>query len=298
MSLLRRCVVGVDGSEGSAAAFGWAVAQAGATGPDGEVVALHAFLPGAELFAAAAQVNLDPMRAEHERLLRHDWIVAAEDTGVQVDTELVDDVPAAALVRSSGHHGEAPIVIGHQPHGRWSSHHVGHVAGQLFHHADSPVIIVRPSTAAIPAAGPVVVAVHEPADASHPPIAWAATFAEERNLPLHVLSVAPPLLAGPGHGYPRSAYEADTAAVQEADKDATKVLEHALLRVHPKVSVTSEALFGHPTDVVAGAISNIEAGMVVIGNHHPSALVSFLTDGVARRLPTLVSCPVVSIPVA
>lgn len=298
MSLLQRCVVGVDGSEGSAVAFEWAVARAGATGPDGEVMAVHAFSPGAELFAAAAQVNLDPVRAEHERLLHNDWIAAAEGTGVEVRMKIVDDVPAAALMRSSGQHGNAPIVIGHQPHGRWGAHHVGHVAGQLLHHADVPVIIVNAATSVAPLGGTVVVAVHEPVDVSHQPIVWAATLARERELALHVLSVASPPTASRGDSYSRAAYKADTEDAQKANRTMTTALADSLIQAYPTVTVTSEALFGHPIDLLAIAVSDVDAGVVVIGSHHPSAFASFLTDGVARRLPTLVTCPVVSVPVA
>jgi len=296
MASLQRCVVGVDGSEASAAAFGWALAQADPTEPS-EIVAVHGFSPGAELFAAAAQVNLDPARREHERLLNHEWIAEAEGTGIEVRTEIVDDVPAAALLQSSGHHGDTPIIIGHQRHVRWSSHHIGHVAGQLLHHADTPVIIINEATAPEPVFGPVVVAVHEPADISHPPIAWAATFAEEHHLALHVLSVTQPLVAGAGYGYPGAGYAVDLETVQQATRDATRELADALTQAHPTMTVTSEALFGHPTDELAGAISDADEGMVVVGSHHPSALVSFFADGVARRLPTLVTCPVVAIPV-
>jgi nucleotide-binding universal stress UspA family protein len=63
--ILGRCVVGVDGSDGSARAFQWAVAHA----KGGDVTAVQGFSPGTEPLFAALQVDLDPMRAEHLRLL-------------------------------------------------------------------------------------------------------------------------------------------------------------------------------------------------------------------------------------
>jgi len=88
-----------------------------------------------------------------------------------------------------------------------------------------------------------------------------------------------------------------SSAINGTGGDATRELADALTQAHPTMTVTSEALFGHPTDELAGAISDADEGMVVVGSHHPSALVSFFADGVARRLPTLVTCPVVAIPV-
>jgi len=273
MSSMTRCVVGVDGSEESANAFAWTVAQADSTRA-GEIVAVHAILPAAELLAAAAQVNLDPLRAERHRLLNADWINAADARPVRVTTELVDDGPAMALVRSSERHNGATIVLGHRRCvGQHKQVHVGHVVGQVLHRSSGAAVIVAHDTAPTAVAGPLLVAVHGTAAADDPPIAWAVEVAEERGLRLLLVPMT-------------------TSARPFAAQ-----LQRTLALTHPTLAVTSEVSHGQSVEVLAGLAEHTSAGMVVVGNHRPNASMGFLADGLARRLPMLVACPVVAVPV-
>lgn len=107
------------------------------------------------------------------------------------------------------------------------------------------------------------------------------------------MSVATPLVVGPGYGYPGAAYDRYLSSIEEETREAVAALASELGESHPSLEVTSEVSFGHPTDVLAELIGNVGAGLAVLGGHHPSALASFLADGVSRHLPPLVDCPVV-----
>ena len=105
-------VIGTDASAASMDAFGWALAQA----RGGHVTAVHGFSRGTELFAAA-QVNLDPVRAEHERLLESAWTPSNPDAEFEVHRSIrdaIDELDAVALVViGNSHHSKlAPVVSG------------------------------------------------------------------------------------------------------------------------------------------------------------------------------------------
>ncbi len=292
MSLLSHTIVGVDGSPGSERALAWAVAQAGT----GEVTAVHAFPPLRPLLAAAVLINLDPVRAEHKRLLESEWIGSDTAAGTTIHPVLVDDNPANALRDVAKRNDNAPIVVGYQGHGRWSRHHIGAVANRLLHCADLPLVMTTDATEAEPIAGTIAVAIHGPVTAAYRPIAWAAELAAERSASLHIMSVTQPFAMAAGYGHPEELYQIDIAAVHRANVDATNTLVDAISAEYPNVSVTSETLQGHPTEMLGEAINELGPALVVVGNYQHTKLASIMTESVSRYLPAIVACPVAAIP--
>lgn len=296
MATFDTFVVGVDGSTDASRSFRWAVAQAAVAG-DGEVIAVHAFLPGAEPFAAAAEMNLAPARAERQRLLDADWTAAAAGRGLRVSTAVVDGEPAEVLVESAEHHGTAAIVIGRHGHGRWSEHHVGHVASQLLHRSPNPVILVGNTAKLEPLAGTIVVGLHGPTTVGHPAADWALQVAKRTGVSIEMVGVALPLAAGPGRGYSRDVYRADTAQIERLIQSQVEALVVEIRAQYPEVEVTGRAAVGHPTDVLVEAVGDLDATLMVVGSHHSTALTGFLADGVVRHLAPRLQCPLAAIPV-
>ncbi|TNH31128.1 universal stress protein [Micromonospora orduensis] len=136
-------VVGVDGSELSRLAVGFAFEQASRRGLG--VVAVHAFQwpqptqPGDML---PLVYDVDELRSEETRLLAETlagWSEKYPDVPVQ--PRVVQGHPAAVLVRESA--GAALTVVGARGRGGFTGLLLGSVSQAVLHHAPCPVAIVR-----------------------------------------------------------------------------------------------------------------------------------------------------------
>jgi nucleotide-binding universal stress UspA family protein len=132
-------VVGVDGSDGSAAALRWAIDEAVARGATLEAV--HAWqAPVVDGYPLAAMGDPGAFEATaHEEL---DAALADVDQrGTAVQRSVVRGSGAAALVEASTR--ADLVVVG--AHGRWHVHGtvVGSVSQQVAIHADAAVVVVR-----------------------------------------------------------------------------------------------------------------------------------------------------------
>ena len=139
-------VVGIDGSDASKAALAWAVDEARLRGST--VTAVHAWqLPAVafEGYGTAALPVLEPEDLEK----------AAEDTardtvsevaGTDVSVPIVVSVrrghPANQLVDAS--EGAELLVVGSEGHGAFIGMLLGSVTTHVVHHAQCPVVVVRP----------------------------------------------------------------------------------------------------------------------------------------------------------
>jgi nucleotide-binding universal stress UspA family protein len=293
-SVLGRCVVGVDGSDGSARAFQWAVAQA----KGGAVTAVHGFSPGTELLFAALQVDLDPMRAEHVRLLEGAWIAGTDDAEVSVCTAFFDDHPARALLAVSHRNDNAPIVVGHHGHGSWSAHHVGDITTKLLRHADVPVIVTNEATRPEGLDGPILVGLNGPTPQVEAIFEWAARLALEVGLGVHIVCVSEPVPAGDAFSlYPGAGIAVDWTALHDSTVEFATQLGATFRERHPSLKVTTEARQGLPATMLDEAARDIGASLIVMGNHHHGTIASMLGAAVAGQLPAIASCPVALVPV-
>lgn len=131
-------VVGVDGSEPSLAALHWAVDEARMR--RGKVLLITAWhyppVPstaedsgGNDSFHAAERVQADALKA-----------VAAE--GVDIEGMLVRDSAATALLEAAK--DADLLIVGSRGHGGFAGLLLGSVSGQVVHHAQCPVLVVRP----------------------------------------------------------------------------------------------------------------------------------------------------------
>ena len=286
MTTLEHLVVGVDGSDGARRALEWAAAQASGK----HLTVVHAFSPGLELLTAAVQINLDPARAEHERLLETSWSEPARVSGAQVSTVIVDDNPAAALVGVATREAADAIVIGHQGHSRWSRHHVGHIAGRLLHRCDVPLILTSDATKPETMAGTVVVGLSCPADSGNPELRWTLDVAERLNLEIHLVSLVEP------PAYIDASYSFDMAPLHDEFGRQMDELVSQIGAEHPGVDISSEIRDGVATQELAAVAAERDACLVVVGAHHPGAIAGFVAGSVARMLPPLLRCPMTAVP--
>ncbi|MFF8941551.1 universal stress protein [Streptomyces sp. NPDC014864] len=139
----RDIVVGVDGSEASAAALRWAAEQARAV--HAEVVAVHAWEPTGPHIAPYAPVSARPT-AEAERdaaaRLLADTVRSAlgsrKSPGIRA--ELVEGPAARVLLDRA--RGALLLALGHTLHGPGDQGAIGAVGRECLRHAMVPVVEV------------------------------------------------------------------------------------------------------------------------------------------------------------
>ena len=182
---LPAIVVGVDGSDGSKAALGWAVQNCVA---DETVHVVHAFSPIAELALAAVQQDWLPHRDHVIRELEKEWVAEAHNAGVTPYTSVVDDNPVEALLARAEAVGAELIVVGR--HGSGKSHRLGSVARGLLHALPVPIVFTSepPDVTDASEPGRVVVCVGY-GQAADSALGWAARHADAHDLILDLVHV-------------------------------------------------------------------------------------------------------------
>ena len=136
----RRIVVGIDGSQTSAAALDYACRRAEATGET--VVAIH----GWHVRAPSTDVwNSKPRSvesADRELLLAESVAgVRADHPDVRLEQEVVPVAPDQCLVDASA--GASLVVVGSRGRGFFSGMLLGSVSQAVLHRASCPVAVVR-----------------------------------------------------------------------------------------------------------------------------------------------------------
>lgn len=143
-------VVGVDGSELSDAALGWAFAHAAFH--DVPLVAVHSWSDGdpEEVFSAARMAfDWEPLEDTEQRVLAErlaGWSARYPDVVVRRD--VVRAKPRERLLEWSAR--ASIVVVGSRGRGGFRGLLLGSTSQALLHHAECPVMVVRPDT---PAAG-------------------------------------------------------------------------------------------------------------------------------------------------
>ncbi|HVW34113.1 MAG TPA: universal stress protein, partial [Acidimicrobiia bacterium] len=141
---VKRIVVGVDGSAGSAAAVTFCATLAGLLAVP--VVAVYADEPSAELSEGFFRTWVQSAEAEIRR-----WVAPIEQNGVAVAVEVDRDIhPVAALGRAIEAEPDTLAVVGTRGLGGISGMRLGRVPIQLVHHSGAAVVLVPQAPAASP----------------------------------------------------------------------------------------------------------------------------------------------------
>lgn len=153
--MMKRIVVGVDGSPGSARALRWAVGLA--QHEEAEIVAVYALGPVEDLArgasnAVAAGLGLLPSeagswRTELRRQMEHDWCAALVASGLPFRAQLEQASAPAALMAVADREEADLIVVGAHGHGSFEDRVLGGVSYKVSHRAHQPVVIVPPEAA-------------------------------------------------------------------------------------------------------------------------------------------------------
>jgi nucleotide-binding universal stress UspA family protein len=143
----NRIVVGIDGSEGAAAALAWALDEAKLRGAS--VVALTAWTPTEVLLASRAVVDAPSLHDQElvghvqesaERVLEH-AVSSVDPNGVSIERVVVQRPAAEALIEAAA--DADLVVVGTRGLGGFKGLLLGSVSQQVAHHAPCPVVIAR-----------------------------------------------------------------------------------------------------------------------------------------------------------
>lgn len=136
----RRIVVGIDGSQTSAAALDYACRRAEATGET--VVAIHGWhvrAPSTDVWSSEPR---SVESADRELLLAESVAgVRADHPDVRLEQEVVPVAPDKCLVDASG--SASLVVVGSRGRGFFSGMLLGSVSQAVLHRATCPVAVVR-----------------------------------------------------------------------------------------------------------------------------------------------------------
>jgi nucleotide-binding universal stress UspA family protein len=288
---VSRIVVGVDGSETSAAALRWALRRAARTG--GSVEALTGLTTPLMTGYLEATVAFDPTvlrdaaAAETQAALSE----AVLATGVDVPTswQVVEGSGARVLLEAGI--GAALLVVGSRGRGAFASAVLGSVSQQVAHHTPCPLVII-PERSLAHVDEPIrsiVVGVDDSVGARSA-LHWAA--AEAQALGAHLRAVIswedPAFLVQPVGAV--AAPPLDLAPV------ATRVLGGVVAEVRasggPEIDETVVRGPAGPALLAAAA----DADLVVVGSRGSGGFVGLLLGSVSQQVAAHSPCPVAVIP--
>ena len=136
-------VVGADGSLASIQALRWALKYAALVGAEVRVATGYTF--PFTIFLAPTYTEADYERDAVEPLLVTVEQAELDAPEVPMTTTVIETRPGRLLIEMS--RGAEALVIGAHGHGEFPGMHLGSVANFCVHHAQCPVVVVRPSTA-------------------------------------------------------------------------------------------------------------------------------------------------------
>jgi nucleotide-binding universal stress UspA family protein len=148
---IKRIMVGLDGSEGSAAALRWTIALAKTA--DAEVIALHAlelpyrlFAPPGEgaAFGVSAELGSweQSMRDSAKEAFRTQWCAPLHEAGIRYREVFGEGRAGPVLVEAAESEEVDLIVTGRRGLGSLTELLAGSVSQHLVHRANRPVVVI------------------------------------------------------------------------------------------------------------------------------------------------------------
>lgn len=138
--MIRKVVVGLDGSAGASRALDWVLKTV--VVPGTEIVAVHAVRPMGEFLLDLPALGLDKWRQNLRWELEEVWCKPLREAGVPYRAVTVEDNPAHALSRIGAAEEADMVVVGAQGHGNVAEQLLGSVSYKLAHTAHQPVVVV------------------------------------------------------------------------------------------------------------------------------------------------------------
>lgn len=273
--MLKKIVVGTDGSANAGVALHWAVEEAGVHGAQVEAVLVWSLL---DQHHADGDDRFDP---GYDQVAAEAAVAAyAVVEANEVATRAVCDLPVRALLEA----GDTAdmLVVGARGKGGFDGLLLGAVSERLVEQSSLPVVVIRASA---PVRGGRVVVGVDGSRTSRDALRWAAVEARARDADLDVV-----------HGWRRSVLPAspwigmypDLGDLESAGRE---ILDDVLadpaldgLRVH--------AHLAHGTAGRALVERAEGAGLVVVGSRGLGRLSGALLGSVSRQVVHHAPCPV------
>lgn len=274
-----RVIVGVDGSEGSIEALGWAAHEAARHHCPLHVltcaqlpVSVEAGMVGAGAFAGS---TMDTIVEEQEQVNQRAVDLArAFGLGITVSGETILGAPGYALV-SASHEGDL-VVVGASSHPGRMSDVLGSVPTIVAHRAKGPVAVVHGTDRHDEAIRRIVVGVDGSAG-SDVALEWAIEEAMRAGSELVLV-----------HGWVYPYLGARTGVAEPRDEmrlDAMRTLEASALKVHdvaPTVQCHSIITEESPAKALIDAAA--DADLVVVGSRGHGGFTALLLGSVSRTV--------------
>ena len=152
--MVKRIVVGVDGSSGSDRALRWAMEFA--RGEGAELIAVYALGAVEDLARGASNAvaaglgippSAAPWREALHRELDENWCAPLRTAGLPYRVLLEKASAAAGLMAVADREDADLIVVGAHGHGGFEDRVLGSVSYKVSHRAHQPVVIVPPEAA-------------------------------------------------------------------------------------------------------------------------------------------------------
>jgi len=148
---IKRIMVGLDGSEGSAAALRWTIDLAKTV--DAEVIALHAFelpyrvvapMAGGAGFGVSTELGSfeQSMRENAKEAFRTQWCAPLQEAGVRYREVFGEGRAGTVLIEAAEREEVDLIVSGRRGLGSVTELLAGSVSQHLVHRANRPVVII------------------------------------------------------------------------------------------------------------------------------------------------------------
>jgi nucleotide-binding universal stress UspA family protein len=139
--VIKRIVVGVDGSEGAQRALSWAADLAKSS--DAEIFAVHIVPESWLLELNAFQLKTDDLVTSRRAQLVGEWTAVLREQDVPYLTDFLHGNPAAELLRiARERHADLVVVGGTRHHGMRRDALLGHTAHRVANHSTLPVVVV------------------------------------------------------------------------------------------------------------------------------------------------------------
>ena len=282
-------VVGVDGSEGAAAALRWAAREARLSGR--RVVAMLAW-------GLLDQHHPDPAGPfdpgygqEHALAALDAYVIAALGSdGADVARTAVCDLAAPALL--DGSKEAALLAVGSRGLGGFRRLLVGSVSERCVHHATCPVAVVRPDVAPRSGNGAERILVGiDGSDTSQLALRWALGEARLRQSSIEVVHAWHlPLLGTHPYAIPMS-------DPKEYEESAQRVLDTAVAREDLSGLASPVGRFLVCASPASAILTRAKgADLVVVGSRGLGGFAGLLLGSVSHQILHHASCSVVVVP--
>ena len=262
--MLRRVVVGVDGTDASARALDWA---ASTVGPDGAIHCVAAASPMIEF--GVDVITGDPLGylAFLERHLAGDWTRRVVDRVAECTVELREENAPDALAESAVEIGADAIVVGSHHHRSLSVGVIGRTTRSLLRKLSTALIVVPDGAPpGLDTDAPIVVGVGH-GEATESAVWWASQLADDRDLPVGLVRVTGDAPVFQANGL------LDVAGYYLHPNEREEWTTRDLARFAAAVQENSDRVLRVDVDVHGGlpAVQLVEAsrsaGLLVVGQH-------------------------------